>query len=91
MRQIANKHAIPLEIKSPSFVLKTLYAEGLLSRSDYERLREALHTRNAVAHGLKIPELRPEFPEFLIEVARRLLDAASSNNKRKARRVGVPG
>jgi REase_AHJR-like protein len=91
MREAARRRTIPLETNDPQFVLKTLYSEGVLSRSDYDQLQEAWRIRNAVAHGLELSERRPQVPRFLVDVVERLLDGGPSGKKRKLRRAGSPG
>jgi REase_AHJR-like len=81
MREVARRQDIPLERKHPQFVMNTLYSEGMLSRSDYEKLQEAMRIRNAVGHGLKCGRLDPRLPVFLIKVVDRLLDGAVPRSK----------
>lgn len=81
MREVARRHEIPLERKHPQFVINTLYSEGMLSRSDYDKLEEAMRVRNTVGHGLKCGRLDPRLPAFLIKVVDRLLDRAVPRSK----------
>jgi uncharacterized protein YutE (UPF0331/DUF86 family) len=77
MRQVARREAIELERNDSEFVLKTLYAEGILSRGDYEQLQKSMRIRNALAHGLKYDRLPPRMPEYLTKVVDRLLKNAA--------------
>lgn len=78
MREVARKQSIPLERNSPRFVLNTLYSEGVLSRADAERLQESLELRNAAIHGLQPGALSPGHTEFLLELAKQLLELKSA-------------
>jgi REase_AHJR-like len=76
MRHLARKEQVPLERRSPRFVLNTLASAALLSRADYERLDESLRWRDAVIHGMQPNGLGSEEPSALLDIARRLLDWA---------------
>ena len=80
MREVARRQAIPLERKYPQLLLKALYSEGVLSRAEYEQLREAMKIRNAIAHGLKTAQLGPKTPKHLIDTVTRLLDFGLSRD-----------
>lgn len=73
LRHAARKSEIALESTKPEFVLKTLVAEGLVSREEYERLQQGMQIRNAVANGLKTPALDRAVVRDTIDAARRYL------------------
>ncbi|HEX5104117.1 MAG TPA: hypothetical protein VFV87_09920 [Pirellulaceae bacterium] len=75
MREAAKREGIPLEERNPQFVLTTIFAEGLVSREDYEIVRQTMRTRNGVAHGLKERQLSSDIPSALIQIAERLLNS----------------
>jgi len=73
MRQAAHREGIPLDRKAPQFVLSTVTIEGLISKEEYEIARQAMRSRNAIAHGLK-DQLDSDLPIAIAEITEHLLD-----------------
>jgi hypothetical protein len=73
MRHAARATGIAVKSAAPSFLLRALYAEGLLPRSDFDHLNEAIKVRNAVVHGLRLPAIDPGLPPYVATIARKLL------------------
>lgn len=57
MREAARRTGVLTEREAPRFVLKTLYANGLISREDYDDLQRHYRVRSALVHGLEPPTL----------------------------------
>jgi uncharacterized protein YutE (UPF0331/DUF86 family) len=72
MRTAARRESLEIEEGAPRFVLKTLYANGVISYEDYDRLRLCLDKRNRLVHGLSVDHLEPDDVRFMIEFARQL-------------------
>lgn len=73
MRESLRREQIEMGDGAPSFVLKTLYSNGIISFEDYERLRQCLEARNRLVHGLAMNRrLEPDDIRFMIEFAKQL-------------------
>jgi uncharacterized protein YutE (UPF0331/DUF86 family) len=77
LRQLARAHGVRLERNYPQFVAKTLYAQGLLSHTEYKRIQEAMRVRNALAHGLSVQGVTTAGPLFLLDLTEKLLQDGS--------------
>lgn len=73
MRHAARAAGIAVKSAAPSFLLRALYAEGLLPQGDFDRLNQAIKVRNAVVHGLQVPAIDPTLPPYVAGIARKLL------------------
>jgi hypothetical protein len=73
MRQAARREGITMDRGDPSFVLKTLYANGVISREDHERSAHCFRVRNALVHGFAPAQFEAADVEFLVDFAKRLL------------------
>jgi hypothetical protein len=73
MRHAARAAGIAVKSTAPSFLLRALYAQGLLLRSDFDQLNQAIRVRNAVVHGLRLPAIDPALPPYVASIARKLL------------------
>jgi uncharacterized protein YutE (UPF0331/DUF86 family) len=51
LRDAASRFRVRLPAFTPAVVLKTLFSEGVLSKSSYEKLSAAMRLRSSVAHG----------------------------------------
>lgn len=58
---------------SPAALMRTLYSNGLLSREQFDRLRDSFKIRSQVVHGLVPPAVDPETVRFITATARDLL------------------
>ena len=72
MRDVLDGSGIVIQANSPLQMIKSLYAYGLVSRSDYEMLVNALEQRNAAVHGYKLKGRKGFNTRSLIGVADRL-------------------
>jgi uncharacterized protein YutE (UPF0331/DUF86 family) len=77
LRKLARARTTDAERRGSSYVLKKLYADGILDPSSYAILERVLQFRNAFAHGFAA-RVRPEtIDELIAEVSRlRTLQAA---------------
>ena len=73
MRRAARAAGIQLQSVSPIFLLRTLYFNGLLEKSEFDRLNDSLRIRNVVVHGLEAPALDAAVPLYIASAARKLL------------------
>ncbi len=72
MREAARREGMAMDREVPHFVLKTLYANGIISREDYDRIENCFSVRNALVHGFAPPAFEAGDVEFLLDFARRL-------------------
>ena len=75
LRLVAAKEGLSLQRFDSLYLVKRLATEGVISRSDYQLLMNALSLRNAVAHGFKTAQLTPNSVYELIEIIEQLLKA----------------
>jgi len=75
LRLIAEKEGLSLQRFDPLYLVKQLATEGVISRSEYQLLMNALSLRNAIAHGFKTTQLTHESVYELIEITEQLLKA----------------
>ena len=61
------------------YLIKQLATEGVISRTDYKLLMNALSLRNAIAHGFKTTELSSTILSELIKVTEQLLQTLKIN------------
>jgi uncharacterized protein YutE (UPF0331/DUF86 family) len=78
LRLLAEKEELSLQRVDPAYLVKQLTTEGVISRSEYQLLMDALSLRNAVAHGFKTKQITQSFVCELIESAEQLLKALNS-------------
>ena len=67
-------------ITGSGFVLDQAVSQGVISRDEYETLKEMLRYRNAIAHGFSLSDFRTESVVDLIRAGRRIIHAASETN-----------
>ena len=72
MREAAQREGIELDKLTPRFVLKTLHADGVITREECKQASEYLDLRNQVVHGFRPAVLPDEAPRFLLDLAKRL-------------------
>ncbi len=75
LRLVARQQRIALEDEQPAYVIKQLYTLGALSRRDYEALRQALETRDTIAHGFRPARTEPSLVDDLADLAEQFLQA----------------
>lgn len=77
LRQLASRENLDSIRGGSSYLLKHLFSNGLLARSTYDRLTEAMELRNAVSHGFESPRPAPDQVRSLIAETRDLLRSLS--------------
>lgn len=73
LRLVAEHEGMNLQRLDPPYLVKQLATEGVISRSEYQLLMDAISLRNAVAHGFKATQLTQESVYQLIDIAEQLL------------------
>lgn len=73
LRLVAEHEGMSLQRLDPLYLVKQLVTEGVISRSEYQLLMDALSLRNAIAHGFKATQITQESVYQLIDVAEQLL------------------
>jgi uncharacterized protein YutE (UPF0331/DUF86 family) len=59
--------------------MKQLVTEGLISRSQYQLLKNAYSLRSNIAHGFKITQLSQESVYELIDITEHLLETLNTS------------
>ncbi|MEO0457595.1 MAG: hypothetical protein AAF152_13590 [Cyanobacteria bacterium P01_A01_bin.114] len=80
LRLVAESEKLSLQRFDSSYLVKQLATEGLISRSEYQLLMNALSLRNTIAHGFKTTQLTQEPVYGLINIAEQLLEALHSGS-----------
>jgi uncharacterized protein YutE (UPF0331/DUF86 family) len=75
LRLVAEHEGLSLREFDPRYLIKQLVTEGVISRSEYQILMDALSLRNAIAHGFKTTQLTQGSVYGLINIAEQLLEA----------------
>jgi len=73
MRQVASSVELYLPRTTPAELIRTLYGNGVLTRVEFELLRDSFRVRTEIVHGLISPEVNPDLVRGIVEVIRRLL------------------
>jgi uncharacterized protein YutE (UPF0331/DUF86 family) len=73
LRLVAEKEGLSLQRFDSLYLVKQLAIEGVISKSEYQVLMNALSLRNAIAHGFKTTQLTPKNVQELIETTEKLL------------------
>lgn len=81
LRLIAEKEEISLQRFDPLYLVKRLTTEGVISRSEYQILMNALSLRNAIAHGFKTAQITQNSVYEVIEITEQLLKALHSDEE----------
>lgn len=81
LRLIAENEGLSLQRSDPLYLVKQLTTEGVVSRSDYQLLMDALSSRNAIAHGFKATQLTQESVYELIDITEQLLKTIHSDKE----------
>jgi uncharacterized protein YutE (UPF0331/DUF86 family) len=75
LRIVAEKEELSLPRLDPLYLVKQLATEGVISKSEYQLLMNALSLRNAIAHGFKTTQITQNSVCELIEITEQLLKA----------------
>lgn len=75
LRLVAEKEGLSLRKFDSLYLVKQLTTEGVISRSEYQLLMNALSFRNAIAHGFKTTQITQNSLDKVIEVTEQLLQA----------------
>ncbi|MBN3880198.1 MULTISPECIES: hypothetical protein [unclassified Nostoc] len=73
LRLIAQKEELSLQRFDPRYLVKELATEGVISKSEYQLLMNALPLRNSIAHGFKTTQVTQNTVFELIELTEQLL------------------
>ena len=68
-----------LQRVDPLYLIKQLATEGVISRTEYQLLMNALSLRNAIAHGFKTTQLSSNTLSELIKMTEQLLQTLKTN------------
>lgn len=74
LRLVAEYEGIGLQRFDPVSLVKKMVTEGVISRSQYQLLMNALSLRNAIAHGFKTEKITRDSVGDLVNVTEDLLD-----------------
>ncbi|MEH1897007.1 MAG: hypothetical protein V7K94_17225 [Nostoc sp.] len=83
LRLIAEKEELSLQRFDPLYLVKQLAIEGVISKSEYQLLMNALLLRNPIAHGFKTTELTQNSVYELIELTEQLLRTLHTSDEAK--------
>ncbi|MEH2310473.1 MAG: hypothetical protein V7K35_03360 [Nostoc sp.] len=81
LRLIAQKEELSLQRFDPLYLVKQLAIEGIISKSKYQLLMNALLLRNSIAHGFKTTELTQNSVYELIELTEQFLRTLHTGNE----------
>ncbi|MEH2352042.1 hypothetical protein [Nostoc sp.] len=73
LRLIAQKEELSLKKFDPRYLVNKLVTEGVISKSEYQLLMNALPLRNSIAHGFKTTQITQNYVYELIELTEQLL------------------
>ncbi len=81
LRLVAEKEGLGLRRFDSLYLVKQLATEGVISKSEYQLLTNAIALRNAVAHGFKTAQITQTSVHELIEMAEQLLRVLRSDEE----------
>jgi uncharacterized protein YutE (UPF0331/DUF86 family) len=73
LRLLAAQEHVSARAQNPSALIKNLYSEGVLDKSQYGVLERAVQYRNAAAHGYRIDTMDETFLQSWSELSTNLL------------------
>jgi uncharacterized protein YutE (UPF0331/DUF86 family) len=79
LRLVADHEGLNLQRFEPLYLMKQLVTEGLISRSQYQLLKNAYSLRSNIAHGFKITQLSQESVYELIDITEHLLETLNTS------------
>jgi uncharacterized protein YutE (UPF0331/DUF86 family) len=80
LRLLAEQEFGILQRVDPLYLIKQLATEGVISRTDYKLLMNALSLRNAIAHGFKATQLSQNSMSELIKITEQLLQILKTDS-----------
>jgi uncharacterized protein YutE (UPF0331/DUF86 family) len=81
LRLVAENEGLSLQRFDSLYLVKQLATEGVISKSEYQLLMNALSLRNSIAHGFKTTQLTQESSYQLIDITEQLLKALHSGKE----------
>jgi uncharacterized protein YutE (UPF0331/DUF86 family) len=95
LRHTAAWHNVELErIPQPQRMIRALFSNGIISRSQYDALMEAMRSRNALVHGFTVSGSLQQSIDFLIPTVEEMLvelrRSASEEPGSKANHSAMP-
>jgi hypothetical protein len=84
MRHVASSAELSMPRTTPAELIRMLYGIGVLTRTEFELLRDSLRVRTEIVHGLVSSEVNPDLVPGVVGVTRRLL-----SGKVEARSIAV--
>jgi uncharacterized protein YutE (UPF0331/DUF86 family) len=78
LRLVAENEGLNLQRFDSLYLVKQLATEGVISKSEYQLLMNALSLRNSIAHGFKTTQISQESLYELITITEQLLKALHS-------------
>jgi hypothetical protein len=79
LRLVVEQEGLSLQRFEPLYLIKQLTTEGIVSRSEYQLLMNALSWRNAIAHGFKPSHFDQASVEALLPLTEQLLNDLRPN------------
>ena len=80
LRLLAEQEFGILQRVDPLYLIKQLATEGVISRTDYKLLMNAISLRNAIAHGFKTTQLSQNSMSELIKMTEQLLQTLKTDS-----------
>jgi len=81
LRLVIEHEGLSLQRLEPLYLVKQLVTEGVISRSEYQLLMNALSLRNSIAHGFKTTQLTRESIYELIDITEQLLQVLHTSSE----------
>ena len=79
LRLVAEQEFGILQRFDPPYLIKQLATEGVISRTEYQLLRNSYSLRSAIAHGFKTTQLSSNILNELIKMTEQLLQTLKTN------------
>ena len=80
MRLLTEEEGIMLDRLNPLSILKQAVSNGVISRDDYNFLKNVMKYRNALVHGFKTIDFDPALVSELISTTKQMLHSASAQS-----------
>ncbi|MBC7973158.1 MAG: DUF86 domain-containing protein [Verrucomicrobia bacterium] len=81
LRLLAEREKLSLQRFDSAYLLKYLVTEGVISKAEYDLLRNSSSLRNAIAHGFRATQLTSSSVYELINVTERLLRSSTTDEQ----------